>query len=296
MKKNVDTEKTLSHNVFLWFLAGMTLVAIAVLSLKGWGYYTAPLEERPFRFDYQMMRPSGPYSQGLGIIGSAMIIIGVLTYSSRKRLRALWKLGSLSLWLEFHIILCLVGPVLVVYHTTFKAGGVAAISLWSMLSVAGSGIIGRFLYVLIPRNIRGAELTSDELGQRMDALRSSLLATEAGARAMTIIEEQFKNVTTPVTLLETVSTMFQLHGIRTKTLKQIESSLHRRQMDPRLTREIKENATERVSLYQKAILLKQVERIFFYWHAIHLPFTVIMFITLAAHVTVAYMLGYRWIF
>jgi hypothetical protein len=296
MKKTIDAGKTLSHNVFLIFLAGMTLVAVAVLSLKGWGYYSTPIPDRPFRFDYQTMRPSGVYSQGIGIIGSAMIIIGVMTYSSRKRLRALWKLGSLSVWLEFHIVLCLVGPVLVVYHTTFKAGGAAAISLWSMLAVAGSGIIGRFLYVQIPRNIRGAELTGEELGQRMESLRANLLSTEAGARAMTIIDEQFKHVETPATLGATISTMVQLRSIRHKTLKEIDSSLHRRQMDPALTREIRTNATERISLYQKAILLKQVERVFFYWHAIHLPFTVIMFITLAAHVTVAYMLGYRWIF
>jgi len=44
------------------------------------------------------------------------------------------------------------------------------------------------------------------------------------------------------------------------------------------------------------VLLTQMERLFFYWHAVHLPFTVIMFITLAAHVIVTVLLGYRWIF
>jgi hypothetical protein len=39
-----------------------------------------------------------------------------------------------------------------------------------------------------------------------------------------------------------------------------------------------------------------VERGFYYWHAIHFPFSIIMFLTLAAHVTVAILLGYTWIF
>ena len=129
-----------------------------------------PLAERPFREDYGTMKPSGNYSHGLGIVGSLMIIIGVTTYSTRKRVRRLWNIGRLSLWLEFHIFLCLLGPILVVYHTTFKAGGIASITLWTMLSVVASGVIGRFLYVQIPRNMKGAELTEQEIAGELDRL------------------------------------------------------------------------------------------------------------------------------
>jgi hypothetical protein len=44
------------------------------------------------------------------------------------------------------------------------------------------------------------------------------------------------------------------------------------------------------------MLLLQIEKLFYYWHAIHLPFTAIMFVTLALHVGVAIWLGYTWIF
>ncbi|MBI3405443.1 MAG: hypothetical protein HY046_08300, partial [Acidobacteria bacterium] len=53
--------------------------------------------------------------------------------------------------------------------------------------------------------------------------------------------------------------------------------------------------TSRVTLIQRSLVLLQVEKLFFYWHAIHLPFTAIMFVTLAAHIGVALWLGYRWI-
>ena len=126
---------------------------MVALNFHGMEYYTTPMEERPFHDDHDTIKPSGYFSHGLGILGTVLIIIGVTMYSTRKRIRALWKIGRLSRWLEFHIFLCLLGPILVVYHTTFKAGGIAAISLWCMISVAASGVVGRFLYVLIPRNI-----------------------------------------------------------------------------------------------------------------------------------------------
>jgi hypothetical protein len=142
----------LAHKVFVAFLFITSISAVLVIGVRGFHYYATPIPQRPFLADYETMKPSGTYSHGLGIIGSTMIIVGVTMYSTRKRVRALWNLGKLSRWLEVHIFLCLLGPILVLFHTTFKAGGIAAVSLWCMLSVAASGVVGRFLYVQIPRN------------------------------------------------------------------------------------------------------------------------------------------------
>ncbi len=274
----------------------MTLSALISLSIIGWGYYLTPVQGRPFRPDYQSMRPSGVYSQGLGIIGSAMIIIGVIIYSSRKRIRALWKLGSLSRWLEVHIILCLIGPILVVYHTTFKAGGIAAISLWSMLSVVASGVIGRFLYIQIPRNIRGHEMTGGEIDAQLQQIREQMGATDAGTRAASIIDHAFQNIPTPSNVLQTLSTIIRLERMRHSTMKQIHALLSAEDLSNEKLHMIRSLSASKISLLRRTVVLRQIERMFFYWHAIHLPFTIIMFLTLAAHVTVAYWLGYRWIF
>ncbi|MBM2844859.1 MAG: hypothetical protein HW407_171 [Bacteroidetes bacterium] len=97
----------MAHRIFIAFLFFITIAAVVAVGLKGFGYYFTPVHERPFRSDYEMMKTSGNYSLGLGIIGATMIIVGVSTYSTRKRVRALWDLGKLSRWLEFHIFLCL---------------------------------------------------------------------------------------------------------------------------------------------------------------------------------------------
>ena len=63
----------------------------------------------------------------------------------------------------FHIFLCTLGPILVLFHTSYKFGGLVVISFWSMVAVFLSGIIGRFIYIQIPRTIEGRELSLNEI-------------------------------------------------------------------------------------------------------------------------------------
>ncbi len=284
-----------SHILFILFLVLIGLFAVVSLNLNGYLYYLTPLDARPFRSDYAVMKPSGSYSHGLGIYGALMIIVGVSTYSTRKRLRSLWRFGRLHNWLEFHIFLCLVGPLLVLYHTTFKAGGIAAISLWTMLSVASSGIIGRFFYTLIPRNLNGTELTLEEIDNRLQELNSSLQSNTIGEKILHMIDESFADIKKPSGIGEMVSSLLHLQKIKSHIRRTTHSLIAASSLDHTTAKQISEIANDRALLFQKTIVLQQTEKVFYYWHAIHLPFTIIMFITLAAHVTVAYLLGYRWV-
>jgi len=72
----------------------------------------------------------------------------------------------------------------------------------------------------------------------------------------------------------------------------IASSVHSKGV----ARELQLTATAFASLIQKSLVFNQAGKLFYYWHAIHVPFTVIMFITLVAHILVTMVLGYRWIF
>ena len=286
----------MAHRFFGIFLLFLGATAILVLSLNGWDYYTASAPERAFMPEHASMRPSGDFSHGLGVIGGTMITVGVIIYSSRKRWRALWNLGKLSVWLEVHITLCLLGPILVIYHTTFKAGGIAAISLWSMLSVAGSGIIGRFLYVLIPRTSGGSELSRDQINEQFDALSRTLMKTEEGKAILTELDRRFATIARPRNIRETIARFFQIRRMKNETGRWVSQMLKSRPLSRDLARQLRDAAIARARLLQRSVLLIQVEKLFYYWHAIHLPFTIIMFITLAVHVGVAVCLGYTWIF
>jgi hypothetical protein len=138
--------------------------------LSLWGgleYYVMPLQDRPFSPLHDLYAPTGLIGHGFGIVGTLMILFGVVSYSLRKRVHFLARFGSLRNWLHFHIFLCLLGPFLVLLHTTFKFGGLVAISFWSMALVVASGVFGRWVYVWIPKTINGRFLAHEEVRERM---------------------------------------------------------------------------------------------------------------------------------
>jgi hypothetical protein len=284
------------HKIFFLFLVTLCLAAIAALGLHGLAYYATPTELRHFLPDHDQMKASGNYSHGLGIIGTSLVVVGVATYSGRKRIRLFHSMGKISAWLQFHIALCLLGPILVIFHTTFKAGGVAAISLWTMVSVWVSGMIGRFLYTLIPRNLQGAELSTEQIDAELKSMSSALEESPTGRDLVRTIDQRFATIIHPSTLWQTADALFQLAMVRRELHRTIQNLIRRAGIHKQAASRLQRSADQRMALMQKMFVLAQVAKLFHYWHAIHLPFTVIMFITLAAHVTVTILVGYTWIF
>ncbi|MBP1683462.1 MAG: hypothetical protein H6Q27_1026, partial [Ignavibacteriaceae bacterium] len=112
----------MNKTLHLIYIGSFFVVGIAVLILlgiNGYQYYSTPIEERFFDPSHAALKPSGGWGHGFGIIGTLMMIFGVAIYMVRKRSRKLFTFGYLKHWLEFHIFLCTVGPLLVLYHTAF---------------------------------------------------------------------------------------------------------------------------------------------------------------------------------
>lgn len=97
------------------------------------------------------------FGHGLGILGFILMLMTETLYSLRKRSRsASW--GRMSAWLQFHIFTGLVGPYMVLLHTSWKFNGLAgAVTLLTIIIVV-SGIIGRYIYTRIPRTLDGLEI------------------------------------------------------------------------------------------------------------------------------------------
>jgi len=60
--------------------------------------------------------------------------------------------------------------------------------------------------------------------------------------------------------------------------------------------EIMKIARQKSLLLRRIAFLDTARSIFHYWHVVHFPFSVIMFLILAVHVIVTVSLGYTWIF
>ena len=99
------------------------------------------------------------FGLGLGILGFVMMLMTEVLYSLRKRSR-LARWGRMSEWLRFHIFTGLIGPYLVLLHTSWKFNGLAGVITLFTIIIVVSGFIGRYIYTRIPRTPDGVEMES----------------------------------------------------------------------------------------------------------------------------------------
>jgi hypothetical protein len=97
------------------------------------------------------------FGHGLGIVGFIFMLITETLYSLRKRSRSV-KWGRMSIWLQFHIFTGLVGPYMVLLHTSWKFNGLAGASTLLTIIIVISGFIGRYIFTRIPRTVDGLEI------------------------------------------------------------------------------------------------------------------------------------------
>lgn len=107
----------------------------------------------------------------LGVAGASMIGL-LLLYPLRKMLSRRRTVGSVGGWFHLHMLFGLFGPVLVLYHCNFGHGGSNAnVALWSMLTVAISGIVGYFVYGRASRDFYTAK---QQVRHHRDAIAATL--------------------------------------------------------------------------------------------------------------------------
>jgi len=114
--------------------------------------------------------PAGElFGHVMGIIGFVFMLMTETLYSLRKRSRTV-KWGKLSNWLQFHIFTGLVGPYMVLLHSSWKFNGIAGITTLFTIIIVVSGFIGRYIFTRIPRTLDGLEI---EGGLSQEALKQA---------------------------------------------------------------------------------------------------------------------------
>lgn len=286
------------HKVYigLFFTVGISVAIL--LGVNGYQYYSTPLEERFFSSQHELLKPSGYWGHGFGIIGTLMMIIGVSTYMIRKRYRKFFNFGYLKHWLEFHIFLCSVGPVLVLYHTSFKFGGIVSVSFWSMVLVVLSGVVGRFIYVQIPRTIQGQELSINELSSMKEDL-AKRIRTVLSEDASTLSE--FERISSAdrykaFNLSAAIGFIFRDYFDLKKVMRLLGKRMVLLGINPTERKELLAMAKSEIIIARRIAFLRTFQKLFHWWHIFHLPFAITMFVIMIIHVAVTIIFGYKWIF
>lgn len=102
--------------------------------------------------------PAGElFGHGMGIFGFTLMLMTETLYSFRKRSRSV-RWGRMSTWLQLHIFTGIVGPFMVLLHSSWKFNGLAGATTLLTGVIVFSGFIGRYIFTRIPRTLDGLEI------------------------------------------------------------------------------------------------------------------------------------------
>ena len=249
-------------------LAGVLLTVIVVAA--GWSL--------PLR-DY--ITPRSGLGYWLGIIGGSLMVL-LLIYPLRKRVRAFAFLGSARIWFQIHMILGVAGPVAILYHCTYRMGATNSnVALWSMIVVSSSGLVGRYLYSRIHFGLYGSRANLDEIHFQASKIR--LEGTGAGrllpgfAERLDAAENSISFSMPLVPKALSALLLWALARIQTRVF--IQRSLNRAAQTSKAVAEQKQKLQNAARRYAEARLaaarrvaeFQSCERLFGLWHVLHLP-------------------------
>jgi hypothetical protein len=285
-----------AHQIYVSMLISIIVFITLLLIVKGVPYYSTSLEERFYHPDHDLFKPSGLFGHGLGIIGTFLIVFGVFSYMARKRYRFLSRFGRLKYWLEFHIFLCVLGPIMILFHTAFKFGGIVSISFWSMVVVVASGVIGRYIYLQIPRTIEGRELSLNEVREmKSDVdlnIKSRYNLDDASYNSIL----KYINVSSLYENKNLIIRIISKHAEDIQRIWGLKKALRKNKLSKKRIKQVTKLVKYEISLSNKIERLQTMQRLFKYWHIAHLPFALIMLVIMVIHVGITLAFGARWIF
>ena len=251
----------------------------------------------------KLYTPGSDLGYYMGLVGSVMMAM-LLLYPLRKRLRFLQRGGDLRHWFKLHMFLGIAGPVLVLYHSTLHVGSLnAAVAFYSMILVAGSGIIGRFIYTKIHNGLYGRQATVQErqerLGLTSDTVKSKfhfapdierrLAAFEAYA-----MDDRRKGM---IGARRFAAVAFRARWLRWQTMRELrhilaEAAPNRGWTSKEVNRRLhtaRRMLEDYLAALQDFAQFRVYERLFSLWHVLHVPFVYMLVICAIVHVVAVHM-------
>ena len=265
------------------FLSVLFAAVVTTLLVLGWWQ----------RDDSYLVAESGP-GYALGIIGGSLMLL-LLLYPLRKRVRALHGVLSMKFWFRLHMVCGILGPLAILYHANFRLGSVnSAVALVCMLLVAGSGLVGRYLYVRIHRGLYGRH-------KELTELQNAVLQAEAGLAGLVDEDSRAAELLQQTDRLVASEAHGLIHSLRLQRLTHRAMHATRREWRQVLKHQVRQGALDRRRARQAWQQLKHYfgavqeiaafrvnERLFALWHVLHLPLFIMMLITGIVHVFVVH--------
>jgi hypothetical protein len=136
----------------------LAMGALVACLLWGWDYYTLTASQRPFHSAYDLLNPGGRAGLIWGVTGTVLILFN-LSYLLRRHLIGWHWLGSLRIWLGFHMMTGLIAALAIILHSTLTVSSpLAALAFWCLQLTAVTGLSGMLVYFRLSLSVEGQQI------------------------------------------------------------------------------------------------------------------------------------------
>lgn len=248
------------------------------------------------------------FGYNLGLAGGLMMLV-LLIYPLRKRWKFLENFGFLPAWFKWHMVLGILGPLFIIFHSTYHVyipfihpqGSInAAVAMYCMLLVSGSGTFGRFFYTKIHHGLYGRQTSLNELRSEMEETENDKsvfnfapgvekaledfhdlgvkYAKESGYGFANFIKIGFEASTLSRSLSKEVHQIMlaqaREHHFNAQQLAGMET----------MYLDYREKLTAYIRAVRDAAQFHTYERLFSWWHIFHIPLVYMMVFSAFYHV------------
>ncbi len=266
------------------------LIGFAVVAALVAGFYLKK---------YEIFVPAEGVGYKLGIAGGCTMLL-LLLYPMVKRTRLFGGVTKAAFWFKWHMVLGVAGPVMIFYHSNFSTGATNSnIALGCMILVAGSGVIGRYIYAKVHNGVHGARLDVGSLLAKATRLMQGMEADVGGASgAVAKALSDFSESALPKTsglLRNFVNAMIlpvRVQFARGHIMSEVRGAIRSNAIKQQWTRVeekthlemARQHVSEFLGAVSRAAQLTLWERMFSLWHLFHVPLFFLLLVSGVIHV------------
>ena len=227
------------------------------------------------------------FGHSLGILGFILMLMTETLYTLRKRSRsARW--GRMSGWLQFHIFTGIVGPYLVLIHSSWKFHGIAGIVMLLTVIIVLSGFVGRYIYTSVPRTVDGIEMQTAQIQTAIRSVETELRSwLEKRPDTAPFLQKRLAMAAYP-------SSGGSIHGSSlifgrafSDAGERVRWWFEKYRLEPGLrsqANQLEGLLKSRRTLERQVRSLAQARRLLALWHSIHIPIGLMLFTAAFIHI------------
>lgn len=235
------------------------------------------------------INPEHGIGYALGIVGGSLMLI-LLAYPIRKRVKpATRAVGSVGFWFRLHMLLGLLGPLAILYHSRFSWGALnSAFALGSMIVVASSGLVGRYFYSRVHRGYSGRKLElralKHEMDEKLAAMAERGLPREAILERLQPLED--RAVAAGANFWASAGAVVTL-SLQTRRTRR--TLLARLPGADRRTLQVRALLDDYFEGVRRAAEFAFYDRLLRLWHLLHLPLFIVLVAAAILHIVAVHM-------